>query len=182
MDMLSLLRTLGGLGVVLGVLAGALWVVRRYDLRLPGRAVGARKRRLELVESLQIDSKRIVALVRRDGQEHLVLIAPEGHLLLETSARLDAQASAPDSALAEDAQPAKSDTVHAATESFVSSLGKLQREGPSDDIDIKSVIERLRRSASTSRALPLTLDRPVRRRAQAQVRQPLPFERERQLV
>jgi flagellar biogenesis protein FliO len=42
MDLLSLFRTIGGLGAVLGILAGALWLVRRYDLRLPGRAIGAR--------------------------------------------------------------------------------------------------------------------------------------------
>lgn len=90
MDLLSLLRTLGGLGVVLGILAGALWLVRRFDLRLPGRSVGARDRRLELVETLPIDGRRMVALVRRDGREHLVLIAPEGHLILESAVVRDA--------------------------------------------------------------------------------------------
>lgn len=89
MDMLALLRTLGGLGTVLGLLAGALWVVRRYDLRLPGRAVSIRDRRLELVETLSIDARRVVALVRRDGREHLLLIAPEGHLVLETGLMRD---------------------------------------------------------------------------------------------
>jgi len=84
MDMASLIRTMGGLGVVLGVLAAALWVVRRYDLRLPGRAVGIHDRRLELVETLSIDARRTVALIRRDGREHVILIAPEGHLILET--------------------------------------------------------------------------------------------------
>jgi len=90
MDLLSLLRTLGGLAVVLGLLAGALWLVRRYDLRLPGRAIGARDRRLELLETLPIDGRRMVALLRRDGREHLVLIAPEGHLILESGVVPDA--------------------------------------------------------------------------------------------
>lgn len=85
MDLLSLMRTLGGLGVVLGILAAALWVVRRYDLRLPGRTVSALDRRLELVETLSIDARRMVALVRRDGREHVILIAPEGHLVLESA-------------------------------------------------------------------------------------------------
>ncbi len=30
MDILSMLRTLGALGMVLGMLAGALWLVKRY--------------------------------------------------------------------------------------------------------------------------------------------------------
>lgn len=89
MDLLSLLRTLGGLGTVLGILAGALWLVRRYDLRLPGRTVSTPDRRLELIETLPIDSRRMVALLRRDGREHLILVAPEGHLVLETGAMRD---------------------------------------------------------------------------------------------
>lgn len=98
MDLLSLFRTIGGLGAVLGILAGALWLVRRYDLRLPGRAVGARERRLELVETLPVDARRMIALVRRDGREHLVLLAPEGHLVLETAIMRDAVDQAADEA------------------------------------------------------------------------------------
>jgi flagellar biogenesis protein FliO len=98
MDLLSLLRTLGGLGVVLGVLGGALWVVRRYDLRLPGRTIRGLDRRLELVETLSIDARRMVALVRRDGREHVILIAPEGHLILESAIVRDAAELAADEA------------------------------------------------------------------------------------
>lgn len=79
-----MIRTLGALGVVLGMLAGALWVVRRYDLKLPGRVSGSARKRVELVERLAVDAKRSVALIRRDGCEHLILIGPEGHVTLET--------------------------------------------------------------------------------------------------
>jgi flagellar protein FliO/FliZ len=84
MDILSLLRTLGGLGIVLGLLAGGLWVVRRYDIRLPGRIGGGPARRLELVERLTVDAKRSVALIRRDGCEHLIFIDPSGAVVVET--------------------------------------------------------------------------------------------------
>lgn len=89
MDMLSVLRTIGSLGIVLGGLAGALWLVRRYDIKLPGRSFGA-SRRLELVERLAIDPRRSVALLRRDGREHLILLAPEGHMVVETNIVRDA--------------------------------------------------------------------------------------------
>jgi len=84
MDLLSVTRTLGGLGIVLGILWGALWLVRRYDIQLPGRTGMARRSRLELVERLALDPRRSVALLRRDGKEHLILIAPEGHLVIES--------------------------------------------------------------------------------------------------
>jgi flagellar protein FliO/FliZ len=84
MDILSMIRTIGALGVVLGMLAGALWAVRRYDIKLPGRVSGSGRKRVELVERLAVDAKRSVALIRRDGCEHLILIGPEGHVTLET--------------------------------------------------------------------------------------------------
>lgn len=84
MDILSMLRTIGALGLVLGMLGGALWVVRRYDVKLPGRVSSGGRRRVELVERLMVDGKRSVALIRRDGCEHLILIGPEGHATIET--------------------------------------------------------------------------------------------------
>jgi flagellar protein FliO/FliZ len=83
--LLPLLRMVGALAIVLGGLAGALWAVRRFDLRLPGRiGLAARpERRLALVERLAVDPRRSLVLVRRDGREHLLLIAPEGHVVVE---------------------------------------------------------------------------------------------------
>ena len=84
MDMLSMLRTLGALGMVLGMLAGALWFVKRYDVKLPGRVTNSRRKRIEIVERLSVDAKRSVALIRRDGMEHLVMFGPEGQSTIET--------------------------------------------------------------------------------------------------
>ena len=85
MTLLPLLRMVGALVLVLGGLAGALWAMRRFDLRLPGRIGLAPRpdRRLALVERLAVDPRRSLVLVRRDGREHLLLIAPEGHVVVE---------------------------------------------------------------------------------------------------
>lgn len=84
MDFVLILRTFGALAVVLGILVGALWLVRRYDLRLPG-AGGAqgRQRRVQLIERIPLDQKRYLLLVRRDDREHLLLVRPNGVLVLE---------------------------------------------------------------------------------------------------
>ncbi len=80
-----MLRTLGAaLGMVLGMLAGALWFVKRYDLKLPGRVTSTRRKRIEIVERLSVDGKRSVALIRRDGMEHLVMFGPEGQATIES--------------------------------------------------------------------------------------------------
>ena len=84
MDLLSMLRTLGALGMVLGMLAAARWAVKRYDIKLPGRISVTNRKRIEMVERLSIDAKRSVALIRRDGCEHLILLGPEGSATIET--------------------------------------------------------------------------------------------------
>jgi hypothetical protein len=83
MALLEILRTMGALAMVLGLLGGALWAVRRFDLRLPGAVGAGRSRRVELVERLALDGRRSVALIRRDGREHLILLGPEGPMLIE---------------------------------------------------------------------------------------------------
>jgi flagellar protein FliO/FliZ len=93
-DFLSLLRTIGALGVVLGLLVGGLWLVRRYEIRLPqkwlaGFVGNGPARRLELVERLALDPRRSIALIRKDGREHTLLIAPEGLLVLDGPAKED---------------------------------------------------------------------------------------------
>jgi flagellar protein FliO/FliZ len=100
MDILSMLRTIGALGLVLGMLGTALWIVRRYDVKLPGRISSTGRKRVELVERLAVDGKRSVALIRRDGCEHLILIGPEGHATIETGI------VAPAAPVAETAAPA----------------------------------------------------------------------------
>lgn len=96
MDFLSFLRMIGSLGVVLGILAGGLWAVRRFEIRLPQKwlsgftSVGG-ERRLELVERLVLDPRRSIALISKDGQEHMLVISPEGLLVLDTAPRANIQ-------------------------------------------------------------------------------------------
>ncbi len=84
MDGLVLIRTFGALALLLGLLSGALWAVRRFDIRLPGAVTRQPERRLELVERLGIDQRRSAILIRRDDREHLLIISPEGHVMVET--------------------------------------------------------------------------------------------------
>jgi flagellar biogenesis protein FliO len=112
---------MGSLAVVLGILAGALWAVKRYNIRLPG-ATGARSgRRIALVERTGIDARRSIALIRRDGREHLILLAPEGNLVIESSIvtdDLDRQAAEAQAAEAEERARAAQAVAAQAQESF----------------------------------------------------------------
>ncbi len=82
MDSLSYVRFAGTLVLVLGMILGMVWVLRRF---LPGanvRKFGA-KRRLGIVEVLPLDTRRRLVLVRRDGREHLLLIGGVTDMLVE---------------------------------------------------------------------------------------------------
>ncbi|QDX25786.1 FliO/MopB family protein [Sphingomonas suaedae] len=106
MTILALLRMFGALAIVLGLLAGSLWAVRRFNLRLPGRigGGGVDERRLAVVERLSVDPKRSLLLVRRDNVEHLVLMAPEGNVVL-TAPRPEAPELRPELRIARTAAP-----------------------------------------------------------------------------
>lgn len=86
-----MLRTIGALSLVLGLLGAALWIVRRYDIRMPSQWLAARggERRLVLVERLALDGRRAVMLIRCDDREHAVLVAPEGVVTLPRTHRAD---------------------------------------------------------------------------------------------
>jgi hypothetical protein len=93
-DAIALVRALGALLAVLGILCGALWAVRRFNIVLPGAGAGRPDRRLAVIERLSLDPRRSIALLRRDGVEHLVLLAPEGHLVIESRISASAEATA----------------------------------------------------------------------------------------
>ncbi|NJB99569.1 MULTISPECIES: FliO/MopB family protein [Sphingomonas] len=142
-----MLRTLGALGLVLGMLATALWVVRRYDLKLPGRVTGGGRKRVELVERLAVDAKRSVALIRRDGCEHLIFIGPEGHATIETGIIAPPQPVAEATAAADGSTKIEDDL--AVLKAGVAKLaGKL---------DFKAMVDRVRQDAiPTAEVVPET--------------------------
>jgi flagellar protein FliO/FliZ len=70
-------RTIMGLGVVLLLLALVFWLLRRFGPN--GTAIqGTSGRRLALVESLALDPRTRLLLVRHDDREHLLVVSAAG--------------------------------------------------------------------------------------------------------
>jgi flagellar biogenesis protein FliO len=160
MDLLAIMRTLGGLATVLGLLAAALWVVKRYNIRLPGRSFSARSSRLELVESLSIDARRSVALLRRDGREHLILMAPEGNLIIETNIAPGA-ASDPEDAPAR--SPVQKAAGSAQTEAFGALVDNIRMRAAPAGRSIKGALGRAAKSSPRSApAQPCQIGMPIK--------------------
>lgn len=72
------------LAVILGLIVLVVWAIRHYSGG-PRPAARARLPRLAIVDTLAIDSKRRLVLVRRDSVEHLVLIGGPSDVVVEPS-------------------------------------------------------------------------------------------------
>jgi flagellar protein FliO/FliZ len=81
----DLLRVCLALIFVIGLLALSSFLIRKYGhlLGLPTAPNMGRNRRLQLIEILNIDPRTKLALVRRDGQEHLLLIGQSSSEVVE---------------------------------------------------------------------------------------------------
>jgi len=73
------------LGVILGLIGLVVWAIRRYGGGAAGPATRGRLPRLAVVDTLAIDPKRRLVLVRRDNVEHLVLIGGPTDVVVEPS-------------------------------------------------------------------------------------------------
>ena len=81
--MTDIVRLVAALVFVLALIGLFAWLLRRFG---PSMRLG-RAGRLGLVETIAIDSRRRLLLVRRDQTEHLLLIGGTRDLVIETGIR-----------------------------------------------------------------------------------------------
>ena len=70
---------------VLGLIALATVAARRFGFGLPSNPRNSAQRRLGIVESLNVDGKRRMVLIRRDDTEHLLLLGATTELVIESA-------------------------------------------------------------------------------------------------
>jgi flagellar protein FliO/FliZ len=106
MEYADYLRFFVALLFVVGLIGGTGLLARRFGLA-PGAATGGRaaEKRLEIVETIALDTKRRMMLVRRDGTEHLILLGTDQETVIETG--IERPAALP--VTIEDAAPASAD-------------------------------------------------------------------------
>ncbi len=76
------LRFVLALLLVLGLIALFAWLAKRFRIgSFPGGAINSG--RLQVIESLAIDARQRLVIVRRDSREHLLLLSPETGTLIE---------------------------------------------------------------------------------------------------
>lgn len=83
MEFTDYFRFVLALVFVLSLVGLLAWAIRRMGM-IPGTAGFKAGRRLNVIESTMIDTKRKLVLVRRDDVEHLLVLGPESETVVET--------------------------------------------------------------------------------------------------
>lgn len=77
----SYLQFVLALVLVLGLIAILAWALRRFGLG--GTLRAGSKRRVQIVEATPVGPRHRLLLVRRDRVEHLLLLGPQGDIVVE---------------------------------------------------------------------------------------------------
>jgi len=81
-DPTQYLRFLAALLFVLALIGAAAYALRAFGFIQPGQR-RQNDRRLGIVESLLLDARRRLVIVRRDDKEYLLLLSPTGETLVD---------------------------------------------------------------------------------------------------
>lgn len=83
-DVTDYLRFVFALLFVLGLIAALALAGKRFGFGNRGPTLRGSTKRLAIVETMALDPKRRLVLVRRDGTEHLLLLGASGEQVVET--------------------------------------------------------------------------------------------------
>ncbi|MGP1396878.1 MAG: FliO/MopB family protein [Inquilinaceae bacterium] len=84
MEMDTYLRFLLALVFVVALILVISWIVRRFGVGGAAPLRRGKTRRLAVEETLALDAKRRLILIRRDHVEHLLILGPTGERVIET--------------------------------------------------------------------------------------------------
>lgn len=82
-DMPQLMKLFLAMAVVLGLMGGLSFFLKKLGLSAVANIKSGEKRRLAIIESLPLDARRRLVILRRDDQEHLVILGATGEIVVE---------------------------------------------------------------------------------------------------
>ncbi len=88
-DLLTLAMALGFVLALMGLLAFAL---KKLNLAGPAITVG-QKRRLKVIEVMNLDARRRLMIIKRDNTEHLVILGANGETIIESGFSSDEESA-----------------------------------------------------------------------------------------
>ncbi len=84
MELVELSRFFVSLLFVIGLIFAVAWLVKRVGIEKRWTYKLKPSSRLHIIDSLMIDPRRRLVLIKRDDKEHLILIGTSGEQLIET--------------------------------------------------------------------------------------------------
>lgn len=84
MDPLTYLKFIAALSFVLGLIGVCVWLARRFNILPDVQRIKKDKRRMEIIESLPLDPKRRMMIVRRDDKEVVLILGATNEIIVET--------------------------------------------------------------------------------------------------
>jgi flagellar protein FliO/FliZ len=87
MDPTEYLRFAAALIFVLALIGAAAFALRAFGFMTPGNRNKA-ERRLTIVETMMLDPRRRLMIVRRDNVEHVLLLGMSGETILERAVKV----------------------------------------------------------------------------------------------
>ena len=90
----SILTMIFALGAVIVLIVLAVWLMK-VVFKVSGNSVRGRNRRLAVVDTLVLDQKRQLMIIRRDNVEHVILTGGAQDLVVETGIAVAESAVAP---------------------------------------------------------------------------------------
>lgn len=92
MDLLDFARAVFALLATLALIVGCAYAARRFGMLQPG---GPGIKRMRVTETLLIDTRRRMVIVRVDDREHVMLLGPAGDVLVTDMAAKETPAPEP---------------------------------------------------------------------------------------
>ena len=88
MDPTEYLRFAAALIFVLALIGAAAFALLAFGFMTPGGNRNRAERRMAIVESLMLDPRRRLLIVRRDNVEHLLLLGMSGETIVERAVKV----------------------------------------------------------------------------------------------
>ena len=84
-DLPQIVRLLVALAVVVSLMGGLAFILKKLGLATPQSIRSSDKRRLKIVESLPLDARRRLMIIECDGAEHLIISGANNETIVQTN-------------------------------------------------------------------------------------------------
>ena len=82
MELYSIVRAIAALGIVLAMIWGAMWLLRRYGGEFVSTPSAKAVRQMHVLETLNLPPRHKLLRIQNGEREHLLLLGPDGNVEL----------------------------------------------------------------------------------------------------